>query len=31
MAGVFIVLDRLRVEMLHRVGQSDLLKPAKNG
>ncbi|UKK94689.1 SDR family oxidoreductase [Brucella pseudogrignonensis] len=25
----FAVLDRLRVEMLHRVGLSDLLKPAK--
>ena len=25
----FTVLDRLRAEMLHRVGLSDLLKPAK--
>lgn len=25
----FAVLDRLRAEMLHRVGMSDLLKPAK--
>ena len=25
----FTVLDRLRAEMLHRVGMSDLLKPAK--
>jgi hypothetical protein len=25
----FTVLDRLRAEMLHRVGFSDLLKPAK--
>jgi hypothetical protein len=24
----FSVLDRLRAEMLHRVGLSDLLKPA---
>lgn len=27
----FAVLDRLRAEMLHRVGLSDLLKPAKKG
>jgi len=27
----FTVLDRLRAEMLHRVGLSDLLKPAKRG
>lgn len=26
----FAVLDRLRAEMLHRVGLSDLLKPAQN-
>ena len=26
----FTVLDRLRAEMLHRVGLSDLLKPAKS-
>jgi hypothetical protein len=25
----FTVLDRLRTEMLHRVGLSDLLKPAR--
>jgi hypothetical protein len=25
----FTVLDRLRAEMLHRVGLSDLLEPAK--
>jgi hypothetical protein len=25
----FAVLDRLRVEMLHRVGLHDLLKPAR--
>lgn len=25
----FTVLDRLRAEMLHRVGMSDLLRPAK--
>ena len=25
----FAVLDRLRAEMLHRVGLSDLLKPVK--
>jgi len=25
----FTVLDRLRAEMLHRVGLADLLKPAK--
>jgi hypothetical protein len=25
----FTVLDRLRVEMLHRVGLADLLTPAK--
>ena len=27
----FSVLDRLRAEMLHRVGFSDLLRPAVNG
>jgi hypothetical protein len=27
----FAVLDRLRAEMLHRVGLSELLKPAQKG
>jgi hypothetical protein len=27
----FAVLDRVRAEMLHRVGMSDLLKPREYG